>query len=180
MSYFVSGHFQFLSQSTEQIDTKEMVYKMVITGIGGKTFSFRGIKYVKHDSMGEIGLEDTTTLFVTVYQGKNFSGKAVGNAKVFVTAANFMKQLDTMEITNTDSKVEKLKWKSNFVSFFTASLLDVYSPVTTKKDKFDLNAPPRTKRPLRLNGKHPEIHKCITRDKVWETYLSITIKHLAT
>ena len=160
------GHFQFLSQSTEHIDTKEMVHRMVLTGVRGKTFSFRGVKYVKNDSFGETGLDDTTTLFVTVYKGSNFSGKPVGNAKLFVTLPNFKKQLDAMEITNTNSKAEKLKWMSNFIAFFTGSLWEIYSPITTKKSKFDLHAPPRMKRPLRLNGKHPEVHKCITKDKV--------------
>lgn len=69
------GRFQFLNQSTEHIDTKEMVYKMILTGIRGKSFSFYGKKYVKNNSFGEIGLEDTTTLFVTIYQGKKLSGK---------------------------------------------------------------------------------------------------------
>jgi len=143
-----------------------MVYKMILTGIRGKTFSFDGIKYVKNDSFGEIGLGDTTTLFVTIYNGNKFSGKPVGKAKLFVTPPNFMKQLAATEVTHTESKMEKLKWVSRFCAFFTGSLLDIYSPVTTKKTHFDLNAPPRMKRPLRLNGKHPEVYKCITKDKV--------------
>ena len=151
-----------------------MLYRMILTGIRGKTFSFRGVKYVKNDSFGEVGLEDTTTLFVTVYQGKNFSGKPVGNGKLFVTLPNFMKQLAATEITNTQSKVEKLKWESRFYDFFIGSLLDIYSPVTTKKGHFDLDAPPRIKRPLRLNGKNPEVHRCVTKDKVWAIHLVIT------
>lgn len=165
------GHFQFLKQSSEAIDTKEMVYKMILTGVRGKTFSFDGIKLVKNNSFGEIGLEDTTTLFVTIYQGNKFSGKPVGKAKLFVTFPNFMKQLAATEVTHTESKMEKLKWISRFCAFFTGSLLDIYSPVTTKETyRFDLNAPPRKKRPLRLNGKHPEVHNCITKDKVAVTH----------
>ena len=144
-----------------------MVYRMILNGSRGKRFAFRGVKYVKNNSFGETGLDDTTTLFVTVYQGKSFSGKPVGAATLYVTLPNFMKQLRTVEITHTDSKVEKLKWMSRFSSFFSGSLWDVYSPITTKKTVFDLDAPPRIKRPLRLNGKLPEVHKCITKDKVW-------------
>lgn len=151
-----------------------MVYKMILTGIRGKTFSFDGIKYVKNNSFGEIGLGDTTTLFVTIYQGNKLSGKPVGKATLFVTLPNFMKQLVATEVTHTESKMEKLKWVSRFCSFFIGSLLDIYSPVTTKKTHFDLNAPPRMKRPLRLNGKHPEVHKCITKDKVPVIYSSST------
>lgn len=142
------------------------MYRMILTSVRGKTFSFHGIKYVKNNSFGETGLHDTTTLFVTVYQGRKFSGKPVGKGTIYVTLPNFMKQLAVIEITHTDSKAEKLKWKSRFVAFFAGGLWDVYSPITTKKNRFDLNAPPRIKRPLRLNGKHPEVHKCITKDKV--------------
>ena len=164
---FPSGHFELLSQSTEHIDTKEMVYRMLITTNRGKTFAFRGVKYIKNNSFGETGLDDTTTLFVTVYQGKNFSGNPVGTATLYVTLHNFMKQLKTVEITHTHSKVEKLKWTSRFTAFFSGSLWEIYSPITTKKTVLDLNAPPRIKRPLRLNGKLPEAYKCITKDKVW-------------
>ena len=163
---FVAGHFKLLSQSTQHIDTKEMVYRMILTGRLFKTYAFHGIKYIKGDSFGETGLDDTTTLFVTVYQGKTFSGNPVGTATLYITLPNFVKQLHTVEITHTKSKVEKLKWMSRFVTFFAGSLCEVYSPITTKKAVFDLKAPPRVKRPLRLNGKHPEIHKCITKDKV--------------
>lgn len=132
----------------------------------GKRFAFRGVKYVKNNSFGETGLDDTTTLFFTVYQGKTFSGKPVGTATLYVTLPNFTKQLRTVEITHTDSKVEKLKWMSCFSSFFSGSLWEVYGPITTKKTAFDRDAPPRIKRPLRLNGKLPQVHKCITKDKV--------------
>ena len=142
-----------------------MVYKMILNGNRGKTFAFKGVKYIKKDSFGETGLGDTTVLFVTVYQGKTYSGKSVGTATLYVTLPNFTKLLANMEITHTKSKVEKLECMSRFVSFFSGSLSEVYSPITAKKTVFDLNAPPRIKRPLRLNGNLPEVHKCITKDK---------------
>ena len=170
---FVAGHFKLLSRSTEHIDTKEMVYRMILTGSFFKTYAFHGIKYIKGDSFGETGLDDTTTMFVTVYQGKTFSGNPVGTATLYITLPNFLKQLQTVEITHTKSKVEKLKWMSRFVNFFAGSLWEVYSPITLKKAVFDLNAPPRVKRPLRLNGSYPEIHKCITKDKVFYFIISL-------
>ena len=142
-----------------------MVYKMILNGNRGKTFAFKGVKYIKKDSFGETGLGDTTVLFVTIYQGKTYYGKSVGTTTLYVTLPNFTKLLANLEITHTKSKVERLKWMSRFVSFFSGSLLEVYSPITAKKTVFDLNAPPRLKRPLRLNGKLPEVHKCITKDK---------------
>lgn len=139
---------------------------MILTGRSRETFKFDGIKHIKADSFGEVGLHDTTTLFVTVYQRKSFSWNQVGTATLYITLPNFVKQLRTTEITHTSSKIEKLKWMARFVTFFAGSLWEVYSPITTKKNAFDPNAPPRMKRPLRLNGKHPEIHKCLTKDKV--------------
>ena len=173
-SFFI-GHFQLLNQSTEHIDTKELLYKMVLSGLRGNIFSFHGIKYVKNDSFGETGLKDTTVLFVTVYQGRNFSGKPVGYGKLFVTLPNFLKQLANIEITNTTSKSERLKWTSNLYAFFLGGIWDIYSPVTTKKRHFDLDAPPRVKRPLRLNGKLAEVFKFITKDRVWTICINLKL-----
>ena len=177
----IAGHFQLFSQSTERIDTKEMVYKMILTGSKKQTYGFYGVKYIHSDYFGETGLQDTTTLYVTIYEGRKFSGKSLGNAKLFITAPNFAKQLATMEITNTKSKAEKLKWTSRFGSFFAKTLWDVYSPVCSKETAFDPDAPPRKKRPLRLNGHVPQVYKCVTQDEVWncEFWLCLSFMPLA-
>ena len=158
------GHFQLFSTSKERIDTKEMVYKMTLTGDSGRRFYFEGVKYIHKDHFGETGLKDTTTLFVKIYQpGKT---EPLGKATLYITAPNFAKQLATIEITNTHSKREKLHWMAHFGAFFAKTIWDVYGPVSSCDKYFNPEAPPRKKRPLKLRGCLPEVYNCTTEDKV--------------
>ena len=160
---FLLGHFQLFSTSKDRVDTKEMVYKMTLTGDGGRRYSFDGVKYIHKDHFGETGLKDTTTLFVKIFQLDK--KELLGKATLYITAPNFAKQLETMEIINTNSKSEKLKWMARFGAFFSKTLWDVYGPVSRDK-YFNPDAPPRKKRPLKLNGCIPKVYSCTTEDKV--------------
>ena len=164
VSLFLVGHFQLFSTSKENVDTKNMVYKMTLNGDGGRRFSFEGVKYVHKDHFGETGLKDTTTLFVKIFRlGKE---EPLGNATLYITAVNFAKQLETMDIINTHSTREKLYWMARFGAFFAKTLWNVYGPVSSFDKYFIPDAPPRKKRPLRLRGCLPEVFNCTTDDKV--------------
>ena len=162
----LTGEFKLFSESADHVETKEMVYKMILTGHRGQQFAFQGVKLIHKDSAGEIGLSDTTTLFVTIYLGTKFQGNPVGKAKLFISLPNFAKQLATLEVTNTKSRLKKLKWISQFGSFFARAIWESYGPVTSKDYLLNLSAPIRKKRPLKLNGATPEVYKCVTEDKV--------------
>lgn len=141
-----------------------MIYKMTLTGDFGRTFFFHGVKYVHKDHFGETGLKDTTTLFVTISQHNKT--EPLGKATLYITAPNFARQLATMEITNTNSKLEKLKWVARFSEFFAKTIWNVYGPTSSCDVYFDHGVPPRKKRPLNLHGCVPEVYKCPTDDKV--------------
>ncbi|KAL9984021.1 hypothetical protein ACROYT_G006275 [Oculina patagonica] len=160
------GQFKLFSKSADHVETKEMVYKMILTGHKGQQFAFQGVKLIHKDHAGEIGLSDTTTLFVTIYSGTTFWGIPVGRAKLFISLPNFAKQLATLEVTNTKSRLKKLKWISRFGSFFARTIWESYGPVTSKEYLLSPSAPIRKKRPLQLNGATPEVYKCVTEDKV--------------
>lgn len=139
---------------------------MVLTGDRGKEYFFEGVKYIHKDHFGETGLKDTTTLFVKVYpRGKN-DKEPLGKGILYMTLSNFAKQLATIEITNTQSKREKVHWISQFCGFFAKTIWDVYGPTSWCDKYFNPDAPPRKKRPLKLNGCIPEMYNCITKDKV--------------
>ena len=141
-----------------------MIYKMTLTGDFGRKFFFEGVKYVHKDHFGETGLKDTTTLFVTIFQHNK--REPLGKATLYITAPNFAKQLATIEITNTNNKLEKLKWKTRFSEFFAKTIWNVYGPTSSCDVYFNPDAPPRKKRPLNLHGCIPEVYKCPTEDKV--------------
>ena len=143
-----------------------MVYKMLLTDNKGKSYAFHGVKYIHRDDVAETGLEDTTTLFVDIHEGTTIKGTPLGKAVLHIQLLNFAKQLSSIEITNTESSFEKLKWTAKFGRFFAESLWDIYGPVSAKTSVFDPSAPPRQKRPLRVNAVTPVVYKCVTKDKV--------------
>ena len=87
------GVFKLMRDSKEQIDGKEMIYLMVLNSEEGEQYYFYGIKYIHLDSVGETGLYDTTTLFVTIYKGQDDSGEQVAKGELKMKFTDFAKQL---------------------------------------------------------------------------------------
>lgn len=89
----------------------------------------------------------------------------LGKATLYITTPNFAKQLATMEITNTNSTLEKLKWTTRFSGFFAKTILNVYGLTWLCDVYFNSEASPRKKRPLNLHCCVPKVYKCPTEDK---------------
>ena len=161
---YLTGKFQLFPESTEIIDAREMIYDMVLTSKEGKIYYFYGKKIIKDDEFFETGLEDTTTLFTKIYEGSNSNGLLLAKGVLKIKFFDFMKQLNTVEIINTDSTMEKLKWQAKFGNFFMKELWDTYSFLSPSY-KFDPDAPPRKKRELNIKIM-PKNYRCVTEDKV--------------
>ncbi len=141
-----------------------MLYRFTLTSSTNESYYFFGKKIIKADHVGETGLVDTTTLFVDIKNSPDDSS-ALATGILKISFKDFSRQLQTIEIINTKSDVEKLKWQAQFGNFFAKTLWQVYGSVTHCKI-FDQTAPPRKKRTLNTNGITPEIHKVVTEDKV--------------
>ena len=141
---------------------------MVLSDENRSTFSFHGVKHVHKDHFWEIGLRDTTVLFVNIYKGASFSGEVHGTAELKITVPNFAKQLASMEITHTKNIREKTYWLARFGAFFGKTLWNVYGPGVwahnANVDEEDMV--PRQRRALKLKGCVPVIHDCVTEDEV--------------
>lgn len=141
---------------------------MVLNGENNTTYSFYGVKHIHKDHFWEIGLRDTTVLFVKIYKNASFSGDILGTAKLYITIPNFAKQLATLEITHTQNIFEKTYWLAKFGEFFSKTLWDVYGPgVRAHNVNFgDVDAAPRQRRALKLRGCTPVVYECVTKDEV--------------
>ncbi|XP_028394624.1 uncharacterized protein LOC114518825 isoform X2 [Dendronephthya gigantea] len=165
------GRFQLFSPAendTKKSPSKQMIYKMILNDQSSTTtYSFDGVKHIHKNHFWNIGLHDTTVLFVKVYRGANFSGEIIGTAKLYITIPNFAKQLATMEITHTQSVREKAYWLSKFGKFFARTLWDVYGPGVRAHniDYDDEDQPPRQKRSLKLKGCTPVVYEVMTKDE---------------
>ena len=164
--------------STEIVDAKEMLYKFKLISAENETYRFDGKKIIKADKVGETGLTDTTTLFVDIYDGDEANVVSLATGVLKIAFRDFSKQLDTMEIINTESQMEKIKWKGKFGKFFASTLWHTYSGFS-ECTYLDPNAPPRKKRPLRLGNVIPVMYKVFTKDNVsFITFLFVYVLNI--
>lgn len=150
-----------------------MLYKMVLNDVDSKTYSFHGVKHIHKNHWWQIGLRDTTVLFVNIYRGVDFSGDVIGTAELKITVPNFAIQLATMEITRARSNFEKMYWLAKFGEFFSKALWNVYGPgVRAHSANFDNEETdaPRQMRTLKLQGCTPVVYECVTKDEVGTGY----------
>ena len=158
------GTFQLFVDDPTRVDTKNMIYRLVLDSEEGRTYFFNGIKLVHDDHAADLW-NDTTTLFVTMYDGANDQGPVVGKGVLKIQPQDFSAQMGTMQVFNVDNDQERLQWLLRVGKFFAGSLFDTYGPVAAKPNRMDPTKPPaRKKRPLRMNA--PEIYYPMTSDNV--------------
>lgn len=157
------GVFNLFVDDPDSVDTKLMKYAMKLDSDEGKQYYFEGFKRVHHDR----GLDewpDTSTLYITLYEGNDNTGTVMGQGILHILMADFSKQMRTMKAVNAPSMEEGLKALAAFGRYFSASLFEVYGGIFAPNIFYDPSAPPRKKRDLRLSD--PEYHPITTADGV--------------
>jgi cholesterol oxidase len=119
------GQFNYFLLDRERVETKRMQYKMTISSAEGKTFYFSGFKVI-HDDPGVDSWTDTTTLYITLYEGENELGRVLGKGILRIPIASFMRQLTTMQVTNAKGLAERWGAMLKFGRFFGGQLVDTY------------------------------------------------------
>jgi cholesterol oxidase len=119
------GKFNYFLVDRDRVETKRMQYKMRLTSVDGKDFYFSGFKLIR-DETGVDSWSDTTTLYITVYAGQNDQAKVIGKGILRIPIAAFMKQLTTMQVTNSRSLGERWEGMLKFGRFFGGQLVDTY------------------------------------------------------
>ena len=157
------GIFNLFSEDPTQVETRNMRYRMKMTTEEGKVYYFDGFKVIRNDP----GLDlwsDTTTLYITIFDGDSQDSPVLGKGILTIDPIDFQRQISTMRVRNADSLLERLRARIKFAKFFYGDLVDIYGGVFSKPTVFDPDAPPRKKRPLRVEA--PEIHLFKTKDNV--------------
>jgi cholesterol oxidase len=154
------GKFALLSRDPDRPDTTNMIYEMALHGVDGRCWTFRGVKYV-HDDRGVDLWRDTTTLYVDLHDE---AGTLVARGILRIELDDFVKQLTTIAVTGTLSKIEQMRAKARFGRFFAGQLFETYGDLFARPSAFDPDAPPRKRRPLGTGA--PTIHYFFTSDGV--------------
>jgi cholesterol oxidase len=142
------GIFNLFTVDPGNVDTRNMRYRMQLIGKDGKTFFFDGFKVVNDSSVFN-AWKQNTTLYVTLYDGKDGTAPVMGKGIMRISPEDFAKQLTTIKATNATNLVEGAKAVARFGEFFTGVLWHSYGGILSKQTFFNPAAPPRSKRPLR-------------------------------
>ncbi len=119
------GVFNLFVQAPNDPKTRLMRYRMKLSSADGAHYFFDGFKRI-HDDPGLDMWADTTTLFITVYEGDDDTGAVAGRGILHIRPHDFMKQMRTMRVRNAVSARQRLALTGRFGAFFTGSLHDVY------------------------------------------------------
>lgn len=119
------GKFTLFVRNPEQPGVKNMIYRMGLSARDGTEYWFEGFKVIRDDPGIDIW-PDTTTLYVTVWQGRSNAGPLVGRGILYIAPEDFIKQLTTTKITNAPSKVTEAKDLVRFGMHFMGELWKTY------------------------------------------------------
>ncbi|MDM9382564.1 hypothetical protein QUB80_17840 [Chlorogloeopsis sp. ULAP01] len=158
-----NGEFNLFIVDPDRVNTRRMAYGMTMTASDGKVYYLDGFKVVHNDPGFDLWA-DTTTLYITVHDGDNLNAPVLGRGILNIQPADFLRQMSTLQVTNTTSLKQQLEETARFGSFFAGVLFNIYGGIFAPSKVFDPDAPPRQKRPLRMSA--PQVHFFNTSDGV--------------
>lgn len=158
-----NGTFNLFTIDQNNINTRQMQYRFLMTTQNGKVYYFNGFKVVR-DNPGFDLWTDTTTLYITVHDGNSANVPVLGKGLLKIIPADFMRQMSTMRVLNAKSAQQKIQKTSAFGKFFAGQLFDTYGEVVSRVSVFNPDAPSRKKRQLRVGA--PEMYFFQTSDGV--------------
>lgn len=129
------GKFNLFVEKKGDSTIKNMDYSMVLTSKEGEQFYFVGKKNVRSDgkfSVEEIW-EDTSTLYVTIYEGVDENGNVFAKGIQKILIADFVDQLETSCATRINDPKKAVKALGKFGEFFFGELWETYVEKGKKK-----------------------------------------------
>jgi cholesterol oxidase len=158
-----NGTFQLLAVDPDDGRARRMTYRMPARSRDGRDYFLHGFKRIRDDRGFDVW-SDTTTLFVTVHEGRSEDGPVVGRGVLRIHTRDFARQLRTFRVTNAGGIARRLKATAAFGRFFAGSLYDTYGGVLAPRSTLDPEAAPRVRRELVTEP--PEVHVFPTDDGV--------------
>ncbi len=121
----VNGVFNLFVNEDATEKVKKMKYAMKLNTIEGESFFFYGFKEIKDDKGFDMW-SDTTTLFITVYDGSDENADVKGKGILKIAMGDFIKQLQTMKAIHADNTKESINSVSKFGKLFAGEVWEAY------------------------------------------------------
>src|SRR6516164_244258 len=91
------GEFNLLYVDKDEVVTKHMRYAMPLRSVEGRSYYLEGLKWIRSGPAINLWPE-TTTLYLTVYQGNNKSGPIAARGIARIRPDDFARQLTTIQV----------------------------------------------------------------------------------
>lgn len=122
------GLFNLFVVDPTEPATRRMWYKMPLVADDGRAYSFEGFKLIRDRPMTDVW-SDTTTLYITVYNGSNNQSPVWGKGILIIRPQDFFRQLTTMRAINAASFKQRLEAEARFGRFFLGVLAQKYGRI---------------------------------------------------
>ena len=119
------GKFNLFTKDPDQPNARQMRYRMPLATMDGEHYYMVGFKTI-HDDPGFDMWEDTTTLYITVYEGDDETGPIAGKGILRIAIDDFRRQMTTMRVINAESRLQRMTAVARFGRFFSRELWDTY------------------------------------------------------
>ena len=143
-----NGRFNMMFDDPNGVETKRITYDTELTAQDGSHYLFRGFKLV-NDGPGFDLWADTTTLFVDIWAADRRNEEPLMRGVMRIAVSDFVQQIKTLRAIDGANDNARLCAVRDFAQFFVGSLVDSYGGPVASLQRFDAEAPPRRKRPLR-------------------------------
>jgi cholesterol oxidase len=120
-----NGRFNLFVKDPNDPGLKKMKYEMLLYSQEGKTYFFKGFKEIRDDKGFDMW-QDTTTLFIDVYEGENESGSLFAKGILEIKPKDFARQMTTMKAVNAKNLKESTAALAKFGKLFSGSLWETY------------------------------------------------------
>jgi len=158
----VDGKFNLFVADPDNVETRLMRYRMRLAAHDGEQFFFDGFKVVRDDGPFRIW-HNTSTLYTTISRDSEMQHPA-GRGILRILPKDFAHQLTTIRATNARNERERLEAEGRFGRFFAGVLFETYGGIFAHATAFNPCAPPRKRRPLRVDT--PEACSFRTSDNI--------------
>ena len=146
-----ASKFNLFVKDPDEVGVRRMLYQMKLTAENGDVWTMQGFKKV-HDDKGFDVWSDTTTLYITLYEGDGVESEVYGKGILKILPADFAKQMTTMQARNESSKKQALQAVAQFGRFFAGVLYESYSGPFAPFELYNPDLPKRVKRPLNVGS----------------------------
>jgi len=120
-----NGVFNLFITDKSDDSRKKMNYTAELLSEEGKSYYFEGFKDVFNDHVVD-AWKDTTTLFISVYEGNNSQGPLLGKGKLVIKVADLLRQLRTVKAIHPKSKGDGISAIATFGKFFAGNVYETY------------------------------------------------------